>query len=456
MNRIATGIENLDTILQGGIPEGATIMIVGHPGAGKTILAHQMMFNNASEDFKCIYLTTLSEPQHKVLRFQQEFDYFDIEKIQSSVIYADLGSPLRTNGYRQALSVVDNLLKTHRPSLLVIDTIKTFAEIIGSLIDTREFLLDLTSRLSTWGCTTILIGDYSEEDIEIRPESAIADGIIYLSGSEERRYQQRFLRILKMRGTKYAAGENAFTISEHGIEMFTRVNPLVSTQQYPCSGARLSSGIEGLDNMMGGGIPFATTTLVSGGPGTGKTVIALNFAHTGLLAGESAIYVSFEENPAQLLRNASNLGLNLQPFIDTGIMTILFMSPIELNIDEHVYDIQQLVKKIGATRVIIDSISSFEVGMIDKIKYTDYIWSLCDYLKTQGTSILLTHESSSSQMAGLTKHGISYISDNLILIKHIEQESMYKPYLRIVKMRGSSHSHVLGEIVINNSGVTIK
>ncbi len=456
MNRISTGIETLDAITQGGIPEGATVLVVGHPGAGKTIFAHQMMFNNAADDFKCIYLTTLSEPQHKVLRFQQDFAYFDVQKIQSSVIYADLGSCLRTTGYQQALKVVDDLLKTHQPGLIVIDTIKTFSEIIGSLINTREFILDLTSKLAAWGCTTILIAEYSEEDLEIRPESAIADGILYLSGSEERKHQLRYLRILKMRGTKYASGENAFIISERGIEMFPRVNPVVSAQDYPSSQYRISTGIEGLDQMMGGGIPFATTTLISGGPGTGKTVLAMNFVYSGLLEGENAIYVSFEQNPAQLARDAATLGLNLQPFVDTEKLTIVFMSPIELNIDEHIYHIQQLVKKTGATRVIIDSISAFEVGMADKIKYTDYIWSLCDYLKTQGVSILLTHEACSNQMMALTKHGISYLSDNLILVEYIEQKTRLKPYLRVLKMRGSAHSNVPGELLISDSGVIVK
>lgn len=455
MKRISTGIEMLDSIIQGGIPEGSAILIAGRPGSGKSILAHQIMFHNAADDFKCIYLTTLSEPQHKILRFQQEFSYFDVKKVQSSVIYVDLGSPLRTSGYMQALTVVDNLLKTHQPRLIIIDTIKSFAEIIGSLTGTREFILDLTSKLSTWGCTTVLIGDYSEKDLEDRPEGAIVDGIIYLNGNEERKYQQRFLRILKMRGTKYIAGQNAFTISEQGIEIFPRVNPMVCNQDYPDSNTRISMGVENMDQMMGGGIPQATATLISGGPGTGKTVIALNFVESGLLQGESVVYVSFEENPSQLLRNASKLGLHLQPFADTGQLTIIFVSPIELNVDEHIYHIQQLVKKTGATRVIVDSISSFEVGMADKIKYTDYIWSLCDYLKTQGVSILLTHESPSNQEAGLTKHGISYICDNLILLQHIQQESTLRRYVRVIKMRGSSHSDALRELLISDSCTTI-
>jgi circadian clock protein KaiC len=113
---------------------------------------------------------------------------------------------------------------------MVIDTIKTLADIIPSMIEFRAFLLDLSLRLATWGCTALFLCEYAEEEIGIRPESAIADGIIYLSGSEEKKQQKRYLRILKMRGTGYAGGENVFKISKWGIEIFPRLNPDVSTQ----------------------------------------------------------------------------------------------------------------------------------------------------------------------------------------------------------------------------------
>lgn len=201
MDRLSTGIKELDNILQGGFPEGTTILIVGRPGSGKTILAHQIMFHNASPEHKAIYLTTLSEPQVKVMKFQQEFSYFDHHKFQRSVFYRDLGSILRKLGPAQALVLIDELLRKHQPRLMVMDTVKTIAEMIPSQTEFREFLLDLSLRLATWGCTALLLGEYCEEEVELRPESAIADGILYLSGTEERNLQKRYLRILKMRGT---------------------------------------------------------------------------------------------------------------------------------------------------------------------------------------------------------------------------------------------------------------
>lgn len=453
MDRISTGIESLNHILSGGFPQGAAVLIAGRPGTGKTILAHQMMFYNASQNKKTIYFTTLSEPLVKVMKFQQEFDFFEINKIQNSVIYYDLGSILRRKGPSQALITVTDLLKKHQPDLVIIDTIKTIADMIVSLTEFREFLLDLSLRLTTWGSTTLLLGEYSEEDIEIRPESAIADGIVYLSGTEEKRQQKRYLRILKMRGTNYAGGENVFTITKSGIEIYPRINPKVSEQKYELFTNRISTGVPSLDEMMRGGIPFGTTTLISGSSGTGKTILALHFALAGLKEHKKVVYVAFEENPTQIIQGALNLGLDLHKYIDQRLLYMKHVSPIELDVDEHVYEIQRLVEEIKADRLIIDSISSFEMGIKDKVKYTDYIWSLTDYFKTRGISVYLTHEiHNNDETSQLTKHGISYIADNMLLLKYLEAGLELKRYMRVVKMRSSSHDTKLREIVIDNNG----
>lgn len=139
MERISTGIVALDELLHGGFPEGAMVLLAGSPGSGKTIMAQQIMFHNASPETKVIYLTTLAEPQIKVLNFQQEFQYFEREKFQRSVIFRDLGSVLRRHGPTQALVVIDESLREHQPRLIVIDTIKTLGEMVSSLAEYREF-----------------------------------------------------------------------------------------------------------------------------------------------------------------------------------------------------------------------------------------------------------------------------------------------------------------------------
>ena len=457
MDRISTGIESLDNILSGGFPEGAAILIAGRPGTGKTILAHQMMFSNASAERKAVYLTTLAEPQIKVMKFQQQFDFFDYTKVQESVIYQDLGSTLRKYGPSKSLAVINELIQTHQPTLMVIDTIKTIADMIPGMTEYREFLLDLSLRLTTWGCTAILLGEYSEEDIEIRPESAIADGIILLYGTEEKIRQKRYLRILKMRGTAYTGGENVFSIGSGGIEIFPRLNASVNKQTYYNFAEKVSTGVPKLDEMMRGGIPYGTATLVSGASGTGKTILALNFILAGMKKGEKAVFITFEENPRQIIHSCLKMGINLQDYIDRGLLFLEHFSPVELDVDEHAYYIQRLAHENKAKRVVIDSISSFELGMADKIKYTNYIFGLTDYFKTQEVTVCLTNEIHNSAIASeLTKHGISYVADNLILLKFIESDFELKRYLRVVKMRGSSHANTITEVVIDENGFSLK
>jgi circadian clock protein KaiC len=457
MERVQTGIAALDHLLQGGIPAGAAVLVVGRPGSGKTILAHQIMFHNGSPEAKAIYLTTLAEPQIKVMKFQQEFSFFDASKFQRSVIYHDLGSHLRMGGPSRCLEVLDDLLQKHQPSLIILDTIKTLADMISSVSAYREFLTDLSLRLATWGCTALLLGEYSEEEIGIRPESAIADGIIYLSGTEERQQQKRFLRILKMRGTAFSGGETFFKITGDGLKLFPRLNPELKDQVYDLqTDRRFSTGVAGLDEMTDGGYPMGTTTLLSGATGTGKTLLSLHFAYAGLAVGEPVIYVTFEENPRQIVRDGFRIGLDLQPYIDNGLLQIVHSSPMELDLDEHVFMLQSAVREMEAKRLIIDSITAFEVSVRDPVKYIDYMWSMTDFFKTRGVTVQLNHEvHDSANVTELTKHAFSCVADNIVALRYIQVGQELRRAVRVVKVRGSAHGITLKELVIGPGGVTV-
>jgi circadian clock protein KaiC len=456
VERLETGIPGLDQVLQDGIPRYSTILIAGSPGSGKTILCQNILFNfNKATGLNVLYLSTISEPQIKVINYQQQFSFFNAEAFMDSVIYQDIGSIIRTKGVKQALEVIDELVKQLQPALVAIDSIKAIADIFSTESEFREFVSDLNVKLSFWECTVLLIGEYYEEEIIKRPESAIVDGIIYLYGSEERKFQKRYLRILKMRGTNYEAGEHTLKISEEGVDIFPRLNPVVSRQTYTIDYRRQSTGIPGLDQMLGGGIPTGTTTLISGGTGTGKTLLALSWIVQGARENEPGLFITFDEHPVQLKRNAGLFGWHLDNFFERNLLDFFHISPIEPDVDQHIFEVQKKVFEKQVKRIVIDSISTFEIGMSDKYKYTDYLWGLTNFFKTQSVSLTVIAENYNLMNSQIIKYGVSYLADNIILLKYLRDGFNTRRLVEILKMRGSQHLKTAREYIITSQGPVV-
>ncbi|MEW6182902.1 MAG: ATPase domain-containing protein [Bacillota bacterium] len=299
MKRLRTGIHGLDRILSSGIPEYSSVFIAGAPGTGKTILTQNILHNLAKEA-KVLYISTLSEPQIKVIRYQQELTFFDPDAFMKRVIYHDIGGIIRQDGARRGLEEIERLVREHRPIAVAVDSIKAIVDLIGSNLEFREFISDLTVRLAAWECTALFVGEYSEDELASRPETAIADGIFFIYGMEEKKHQKRYLRVLKMRGADYASGEHLLKITKDGVKIYPRLNPVVADQSYLAFGNRQATGVSGLDRMLGGGIPAGATTLIAGSTGTGKTLLGLSWLIQGARENESGMIASFEENPLNL------------------------------------------------------------------------------------------------------------------------------------------------------------
>lgn len=456
MERLRTGIDGLDLALKGGLPKYSSTLIAGPPGTGKTILTQNIMFNIAGQH-KAIYVTTLSEPSIKVIRYQKEFSFFNRDYFMENVIYQDIGGLIRKEGARQALDFINRLVMEHRPGLVAIDSIKAVADILISNREFREFVSDLSVKVAVWDCTVLLVGEYTEAQITAKPEAAVVDGIIYLYGTEEKKHQKRFIRIMKMRGTDFATGEHLMKITRDGIKVYPRLNPVLSGQFYPQPGdCRQTTGVPGLDGMLGGGLPSGSTTLITGGTGTGKTILSLSWLVRGAMENEPGIFCTYEENPDQLVRTASSFGWDLRGLIDQRLLKVLHVSPVELDLDEHIHEIQSAAREMKAKRIVIDSITAFELGMNDKHKYTDYVWGVCDYFKTQGISIMLVNES--EDLFGLTqiaRHKVSYISDNIIALGFFMEGINMRRAVGVLKMRGSAHAMGMRELVMGSGGPAV-
>ena len=456
MTRMSTGIDALDAILGGGFPSGSCVVIGGAPGSGKTILAQQICFANASPERRAIYYTTLSEPHSKLVEHLEAFSFFDGAKVGEAVEFHALAALAGQDGdvHMSAVSseVVRQAFET-RPSVIVIDSSKALHEAEGPGF--RRSVYELASRVAHTDAVLILVGEYDADDMRVAAEFAVADSILMLTNTSSGMQDRRWLRVAKLRGSDYLSGRHSFTIGGSGIELYPRVESSLP-DPVPVSDERLLSGVGGLDQMMKGGLPAGSATILAGPSGAGKTVMSLQFIAQGFKAHEPCVYVSFQESFPQLQSKARHFGWDLDKEIAAGSLVVLSVQPIELGLDAIATRIRKAVTAIGARRVVIDSISELQRAD-DSGRFADYLWALVHAIRRNGATAVLTSETSAFfGPAFELAHGLSYIADNIVLLRYTEWESEIHRALVIVKMRDSDHTKSLVEFEITDRGAGVK
>jgi circadian clock protein KaiC len=448
-SRLSTGIDQLDAVLGGGIPRYSTVVVSGLPGTGKTILSHQAAFANAQAGRTCLYLSTISEPPLKMLRFMRGFAFFQPNLVASKVCYADLGRALRTDGPAGVLAQLDHLVRAHRPELVVIDSFKCVRDCIGDPAALRAFTLDVVVLLTAWEVTALLVGAYTPEDVQQGAEFAIADGIIDLSDTTEAEKQKRFLRVLKMRGTSVLDGEHYFEIGAAGITLYPRPAPLMVDEPVLPAG-RAGSTIAGLHELLGGGLLPSTATLIRGAPGTGKTLVALSFLVEGARRGEPGLMVSWEESPAHVMRSAQAFGWNPEELRRDKLLDVLHVSPAQVTIERHAVELIEHAQEVGARRIVLDSLSALAAAAPNVATYEHYVWTLTEYFKRRGLTVIMTIEAARAAQDPLFgTPGLTSIADTIIALRYVARAGDLKRAVAVLKMRGSEHDTVLHELLID-------
>ncbi|HZR10339.1 MAG TPA: ATPase domain-containing protein, partial [Myxococcales bacterium] len=362
IKRLRTGVRNLDALYMGGLPKSTVTVIAGPPGTGKTILAQQICFHNASPETPVLYFNTLSEPTAKTLRYASQFGYFDPSKLGAEFQFVDLGSVLRAGGLEEATGLIMEHVKRVKPAIVAVDSFKSFDDLAKSRAERRKFGYEIAVNLMAWETTALLLGEYRAEDLETNPLFSVVDGILTFRQREQSGEAQRFIHIVKMRGTEHSRDEHAFAITPNGIEVYS---PRVTIQRedradhVPSDPQRLQTGITKLDELLGEGIPLGSSLLVAGVAGTGKTVLGLEFLYRGALAGEKGIVFSFEETEERLRASARGLGWDIGREIDRGMLEIVFIPQPEILVEKHLLMMSERVRTLGARRVVIDSVSVF-------------------------------------------------------------------------------------------------
>jgi circadian clock protein KaiC len=449
--RVSSGSEQLDAVVGGGLIANSINVVMGLPGSGKTILAQQYVFENASEDRPAIYLSTVSEPLEKILRYGQTLTFFDPSAIGSRVFYEDLGATLnRQDALTEALARVVTVLRERRPGLLVIDSFKALRPYAPDATAFRRFLQDLAGSLSAYPATSLWVGEYGPEEVGLAPEFAVADGIISLASERAADRGTRVLQVMKLRGSAFLSGTHGYRVSAEGLDVFPRLADPVDQAAYAQEDQRISSGIPLLDDALASGFWPGASTLVAGPSGSGKTLLGMHFVFKGAEMGEPGLIAGLQENPTQLQRIANGFGWSL----GRDDVHLMYRSPVDLYLDEWVYELLATIEERSVRRVLIDSMGDMRAASTDEIGFREYVYSLLQRTARAGVSVFMTLEV--AELFGVTRlseYGISHLSDNVILLEFVRGESRIKRALTVMKTRASAHDPRILEFEITSKGI---
>jgi circadian clock protein KaiC len=457
MERLSTGSSALDKILGGGLPVRSVVVVAGEPGAGKTVFTLQALFHHAQQGKKCLYFSTLSEPALKTIRHMQAFSFFDTRLIDDRIVFVDLGSALRAGGPEKALQPLIDRVESEGADLVAIDSFKAIHDLMPDTGGSRMFVYDLAVAMAGWGATTLLVGEYSAGEISTAPEFAIADGIVQLTNERHELTAARQFEVLKLRGATYVTGRHFFDIGATGLSFYPRVRgPATADDPSVDLADRVTIGVPGLDALLLGGVPRASTTIIEGGTGTGKSLVGLHFLLEGVRRGEPGIVFSLEETPAQIRAVAKTFGWDVAALEAQKRLVINYTSPVELLTDRFLDEALRLIVQAGARRVVLDSLTSMALGVVSERRFRELVYALTKHVRAAGVTLLMTMEVPELLgTAQLTGHGVSSIADNLIVLRYVEVDAHLGRAVLVLKARGIGHSTELRRFVIDDHGAHV-
>ena len=450
IRRLHTGVPGLDAVLGGGLAEFSFNLIAGAPGSGKTTLAHQMMFALAEPDRRALYFTVLGEPPLKMLRYQQQYGFFDVEKINQSIRFVNLADDVVNGDFDRVLARIVEEVGRFEPGLVFVDSFRSVAHAAGGAgdraMDLQQFVQRLGVHLASWQATTFLIGEYMSAEAEANPVFTVADGILWLQQTINHNSMVRKLQATKMRGHATIPGLHTFRISDDGVQVFPRTivkGSAVSggdARQGRAAPARLSMGVPQLDAMMGGGLPVGYSLLIAGPTGSGKSLLATAFLAAGARAGEQGVIAAFEKSPSES-RNAE-----LEALIASGRVGVVDTRALDLSIDETLFALTENIRRTGATRVVIDSLSGFELALHRMVAV----------LTGSGATVVMNSELEDRYGdLRFSPYGTAFLTDAIIVQRYVELRGELRRILGVVKVRNSAHSHELRLFDIGDAGLVI-
>lgn len=458
--RLQTGVPRLDFILEGGLVRGATYSLVGAPGTGKTVLANQIAFNHVKSGGRGLYVTLLSENHTRLLGNLRTLTFFDATAVPEKLFYVSGYRLLEREGLAGLLNLVQSAVRKQKATYLVIDGIDAAGDFAESELSFKKFVHELQAFANLLNCTTVLVGTRGPE--ADHPENTSVDGILELSLRLVGARAVRELTVLKLRGSGYLLGRHEAEIRDDGMV----IHPRTEVQFGEPSGraredrVRMRFGVESLDQALHGGILSGSATTLLGGPGTGKTLLGLQFLAQGAEEEQPGVYFGFMETPPRLIEKAGALNIPLERHVKSGLIEIQWQPPLESNLDGLAERLLERIRErdVGRKRlrVFIDGVSGFRAASVYPERMGRFLNALTHQLRLLDVTTLFAEELAlfSTDIA-MPNAELGGAVENVILLRNVELRSQLYRLISIMKMRESDYDRAIREFSISSEGLSV-
>ncbi|QEH37626.1 Circadian clock protein kinase KaiC [Aquisphaera giovannonii] len=457
--RVESGIPRLDYILKGGFLKGGTYNLIGPPGSGKTILGNQLCFNHIGRaGGRCVYISLLVESHAKMLRHLASLKFFDTGMIPERLYYVSGYSALREGGPDALLELIRATLRDRQATLLVVDGMESIRQFAEGEQKIKEFVHELQAFTALIGCTSLLMC-FKDPSYSFT-ENAVVDGVIELSDQLIGPRAVRELVVHKFRGGDYLRGRHEVEITEGGIVIHPRTEiqfdkpPGQATEQR----IRMPFGVAELDRMLFGGLPSGSTTALLGAPGTGKTLLGLSFLVEGARQGHHGTYFGFYEPPPRLLEKAGQVGIELEKYVEEGLIDVVWQPPLEHMLDSLA---EQLLEKIREhqkprRRLFFDGVEGFRAASVYPDRLPRFLSAFCNQLRASDVTAVMTEELPLFRPEiDMPNPELANVVETVILLRYVELRSQLYRLLSIMKMRESRYDTSIREFRITDEGLDV-